>query len=80
MPGLSLVPTLSHTSLLSPRLSGFPEDPTIPSSLFSHGLCFSCCQAHPTEPRNLALSFPVTGSAHTVALWGTLAGHLWFAY
>lgn len=61
--------------LLVPGLCPFPKDTNHPLLTFSAwtvgfllpGLC-------PKELPNLPLSFPVTGSAHTIALWGTLAG------
>lgn len=41
---------------------------------FPRAVGFSLPGLSPKELPNLPLSFPVTGSAHTVALWGTLAG------
>lgn len=76
MPGLSLVPGLSRFSFSwSLGSASSPGTLIVPSSLFFAwtvgfllpGLC-------PKELPNLPLSFPVTGSAHTVALWGMLAG------
>lgn len=61
--------------LLVPGLCLFPRDPNCPLlTFFAWTVGFLLPGLCPKELPNLPLSFPVTGSAHTVALWGMLAG------
>lgn len=61
--------------LLAPGLCPFPKDPNCPLlTLFARAVGFLLPGLCPKELPNLPLSFPVTGSAHTVALWEMLAG------
>ena len=61
--------------LLAPGLCPFPQDPNHPLlTFFARAAGFLLPGLCPKELPNLPLSFPVTGSAHTIALWGMLAG------
>lgn len=67
--------SLPFLFLLVLGLCPFPEDPNRPLlTFFAWAVGFLLPGLCPKELPNLPLSFPVTGSAHTVALWGMLAG------